>query len=138
MTEQEHLDAMMEMLRLLWPKGYGSFPFKIDEAPSRVFWQSSGEEGEPVVYGIVYKGSVMHWNEGVEEASILPKGKRRLVNGWLIDRLYPSTAYAGDPEPELEWADEEFIRTAPSAAVAFTTMALSDKMYDRLNETGLL
>jgi len=138
MTEEERLDAMMEKLRLLWPKGYGSFPFKIGEAPSRVFYQSRGEEGDAVVYGIVYKGSVLYWNEGVEEVSILPKGKRRLVNGWFLDRLYPSTAYAGDPEPELEWADEEFIRTAPSAAVAFTTMVLSEKMYDRLNEAGLL
>lgn len=138
MTEQERLDAMMEMLRLLWPKGYGSFPFKLGEAPSRVFYQSRGEEGDPVVYGIVYKGSIMHWNEGVEEVSILPKGKRRLVNGWFIDRLYSSTGYAGDPESEFEWADEEFVRGEPSAAVAFTTMALSDKMYDRLHEMGFV
>ena len=35
MSEQERLEEMLEVLRFLWPKGYGGFPFKIGEAPSR-------------------------------------------------------------------------------------------------------
>lgn len=138
MTEREHLEAMLETLRLLWPKGYGIFPFRIGEAPSRAFFESGGKEGDEAVYGIVYGGSVLRWSEGVEQVSVLPKGKRRLSGGWIFDRLYP-TGYSGDSqEPEFEWADEEFIRTASSAAIVFTTVALSDRMYERLNEAGLL
>ncbi len=138
MSEQERLEAMLETLRLLWPKGYGSFPFKIGEAPSRVFHESQGEEGEEFVYGIVYRDSVMTWNEGIEELSLLPKGKRWLVNGWMLERLHVVPGDPGEREDSLEWDEPVFIRTGASAAVEFTSHALKERMYEALMERGLV
>lgn len=138
MTYEEREVEMMDMLRMLWPKSYGRFPFKIGEGPNRAFHEAGGESDEDaVVYGIVYKGSVLHWVE-VEEKSILPKGKRRKAQVWVLDRLYPVSMRSeeyGAP-PEMEWADEAHFRSAAEAAIAFTTLALSESMYEMLMERG--
>jgi len=136
-SEEERLEEMLEVLRFLWPKGYGGFPFKIGEAPSRAFYESGEEQDEDLVYGIVYRGSVLRWAEDVEEVSILPRGKRRRMNGWIIDR-YRDLGRDSDGEPEFTWDDQEFYADPSNAAVAFTTVALTDRMFDALGRAGML
>lgn len=137
MSEQDRVEEMLEVLRFLWPKGYGSFPFKLGEAPSRAYYESQGEEDEDLVYGIVYRGSVLRWAEDVEEVSVLPRGKRRRMNGWIIDR-YRDLGRDSDGEPEFTWDDQEFYADPSNAAVAFATIATTDRMFDALGRAGML
>jgi hypothetical protein len=134
---EERLEEMLEVLRFLWPKGYGNFPFQLGEAPYRAFYESDEEQDFEFVYGIIYRNSILRWAEDVEEVSILPRGKRRRMNGWIIDR-YRDLGRDSDGEPEFTWDDQEFHADPSNAAVAFATIAVTDRMFDALGRAGML